>query len=181
MVGAAATLFREHGFSATTIRQIAEKAGVSVGTVMAAGDKDSLLVSTFDEGIAAVHSGRGASAEAGSRLTAEQAARRIEALVLPFLELFEADLDLARHYGSVLFRGGHDAAAMNGLASALKAEFTAVLEQAGLSADDAAQAAETIHFAYLGVLFSWAGGAFGPESAPAKIRAAALSVAESGR
>lgn len=180
VVHAASTLFREQGFAATTIRQIAEAAGVSVGTVMAAGDKDSLLVATFDEGIAAVHANRPAPAEVGRRLAVEDAAARILALVLPFLELFEADIELARHYGSVLFRGGYDAAAMNGLASTLQGEFAAVLEQAGLEPDDAARSAETIYLAYLGVLFSWAGGAIGPEHAPATIRAVVLSVVGGG-
>lgn len=174
-------LFREQGFEATTIRQIAQAAGVSVGTVMAAGDKDFLLVSTFDEGIADVYAGRDTAAGTGSpATTTEDAAERIIALVSPFLELFEADMDLARHYGSILFRGAYDSAAMTGLATVLRDEFTAVLGQAGMDRSDADRGAEAIYFSYLGVLFSWAGGAFGPETAPTKIRAAALAVLGAG-
>lgn len=45
---AAAQLFEERGFLATTVRDITQQAGVSVGIVMAAGDKEALLVELFD-------------------------------------------------------------------------------------------------------------------------------------
>jgi AcrR family transcriptional regulator len=48
IISAAADLFLEHGFRATTIRAIAKAAEVSVGRVMATGDKDSILVACFD-------------------------------------------------------------------------------------------------------------------------------------
>src|SRR5690606_25888699 len=58
VLAAADRLFRAQGFKATTIRQIAAEAHVSTGTVMAAGDKDALLVSLFDNWITSVHNSR---------------------------------------------------------------------------------------------------------------------------
>ena len=59
-------LFEQRGFTATTIRDIAHAAGVSVGTVMAAGDKPALLVQVFDDLIAAEHATRSAPPTAGT-------------------------------------------------------------------------------------------------------------------
>lgn len=55
VVDAADRLFRERGYSETTIRDIAEASGVSAGTVMATGDKNALLVRTFDRLISLEH------------------------------------------------------------------------------------------------------------------------------
>ena len=46
---AARELFLEKGFENTSVREIAERAGVSVGTVANCGDKASLLARMFDE------------------------------------------------------------------------------------------------------------------------------------
>jgi len=48
VVAAANAQFLEHGFTDTTIRDIATAAGVSTGTVMIVGDKRALLVKVFD-------------------------------------------------------------------------------------------------------------------------------------
>src|SRR4051794_31927704 len=48
---AAESLFVRQGFAPTTIRQIAEDAAVSVGTVMSVTDKNGLLVAIFDQRI----------------------------------------------------------------------------------------------------------------------------------
>ncbi|QRX90089.1 TetR family transcriptional regulator [Streptomyces noursei] len=58
MLSAAERLFRDQGFGATTVRQIATDAAVSTGTVMSVGDKDALLVAIFDSWIDAVHRAR---------------------------------------------------------------------------------------------------------------------------
>ncbi len=48
----AAALFLDRGYRGTTVRAIAESAGVSVGRVMAVGDKDALLIACYDRWIA---------------------------------------------------------------------------------------------------------------------------------
>lgn len=47
---AAGELFWTQGYAATTIHQIAAKAGVAVGTVAKVGSKDSLFLRTWEEG-----------------------------------------------------------------------------------------------------------------------------------
>ncbi|MCD1287721.1 MULTISPECIES: helix-turn-helix domain-containing protein [unclassified Brevibacterium] len=84
IISAAAALFLEHGYRATTVRSIAQSAEVSVGRVMSAGDKDVLLVRCFDRWIGQLQSGTyvspaptkprssaeaGAGAEAGATST----------------------------------------------------------------------------------------------------------------
>lgn len=49
VLSAARELFSEKGYDATSVRDIAERAGVSVGTVARTGDKSTLLASMFDE------------------------------------------------------------------------------------------------------------------------------------
>ncbi|WP_166969364.1 TetR/AcrR family transcriptional regulator [Brevibacterium atlanticum] len=57
IISAAAELFLERGYKATTIRAIATAAEVSVGRVMATGDKDSILVACFDRWIGQLQNG----------------------------------------------------------------------------------------------------------------------------
>jgi AcrR family transcriptional regulator len=57
IIAAAADLFLEHGYKATTVRGIAKTAEVSVGRVMSAGDKDALLVRCFDRWIGQLQDG----------------------------------------------------------------------------------------------------------------------------
>ncbi|MDN6124297.1 MAG: TetR family transcriptional regulator, partial [Brevibacterium sp.] len=51
VISAAADLFLELGFRATTVRGIAHRAEVSVGRVMTAGDKEVLLIRCYDRWI----------------------------------------------------------------------------------------------------------------------------------
>lgn len=60
MLASTQHLFATNGFAATTVRQIAADAQVSVGTVMAVGAEEALLVTSFDTWIAAVHHARSA-------------------------------------------------------------------------------------------------------------------------
>lgn len=57
IIFAAADLFLELGYKTTTVRGIAKRAEVSVGRVMAAGDKDVLLVRCYDLWIGQLQSG----------------------------------------------------------------------------------------------------------------------------
>lgn len=152
VIASADECFRATGFEATTIRQIAERADVSVGSVMAVGDKQSLLIEIFDRGVAAIHADprRAARHDASS----ESVPKALLSRVRPFIELFVADPALSRRYAAVLIAGEHRSEVFSGLAETLIAEFTAVLERADHSPADAAARALALYHVYLGVLFS---------------------------
>src|SRR5699024_8073833 len=57
IIAAAADLFLEHGYRATTVRAIAKAAAVAVGRAMSVGDKDELLVRCFDQWISPLQDG----------------------------------------------------------------------------------------------------------------------------
>lgn len=153
-------LFQERGFAATTIRDIATAADVSVGTVMAVGDKNRLLVSVFDRLIERVHEDRSTpnaqALPAGSATCADE----VMALLNPFVGLFASRPELARRYASILVAGDHESAVFTELAASLIAELRAAISQSGgVSEADAAPLANAIHLAYLGTLFTWSAGA----------------------
>jgi AcrR family transcriptional regulator len=55
ILAGAARLFREHGYAATTLRQIADAAGIQAGSIYYHfGSKDEILLAVLDEGIRAV-------------------------------------------------------------------------------------------------------------------------------
>lgn len=147
---AAAAMFRERGFAATTIRDIAASCGVSAGTVMSVGDKDSLLVQTFDVAIARTHDARSGTAPHRD-LPPEDA---LAALVHPFVALFTADEGLAREYASVVVSGRAPSALFARLATVLIREFAQVLGVPDHPRTEALACAA--YFAYVGVLMSWA-------------------------
>lgn len=151
-------LFTEQGFAGTTIRDIATEADVSVGTVIAVGDKDALLVRVFDGLIAAhQHPGPRPPAPPPPPGTAADPAQEILALVDPFVRLFTERAELARNYAAILVRARHSSALFTDLAGTLRDEIQQVLLRSGaLTADEAALTARSIYFAYVGVLFSWA-------------------------
>ncbi|MYM19327.1 TetR family transcriptional regulator [Brevibacterium sp. 5221] len=142
VLAAARELFREGGYAGTTIRQIAQRAGVSVGTVMGVGDKSALLVRSFEDWIAEVHAERtaaGASA-AGDAVRAaggaggKKGARKragasrplapvdaVMALFAPFIEYFGQDLELSRAYAAVLVAGPAPGAGAGSLAAGAEA------------------------------------------------------------
>jgi AcrR family transcriptional regulator len=159
VLDAARHLFFERGFEATTIRDIATAADVSVGTVIAVGDKRALLVTTFDDQIAAIQDRPPAPAEAAAArpTDADDAVGRVMELLEPFLAMYSANPALARDYGAVLMGGRHGTGVFGTLVTAFVDRIRAVLEQDGADADDAAAAGRTIYLAYLGVLFAWAG------------------------
>lgn len=149
VLAAATVLFRTRGFALTTVRDIAHAAGVSVGTVMSVGDKDALLVASFDNRIEQVHRSRAGSEGTPTGDVVEQ----IAALIEPFAELFTAEPGLARTYGSVLVAGATESGTFTELASALVGEIETALQAA--DARDARALAESIYFAYIGRLFTW--------------------------
>ena len=154
VLAAAETLFREHGFAATAIRQIASTAQVSVGTVMAVGDKDALLVAVFDEWIAEVHRQRSLSPPPDEPLAPADAVPVVLDLFVPFVAYFLQDQELSREYAAVIVRGKRGSDIFGGLAVTLVAELEATFRRAGLNADDAGRGARTVYFAYLGLLLT---------------------------
>lgn len=155
-------LFLEQGFEATSIRDIAAGAGVSVGTVMSVGDKQTLLAAVFARGIALVDEARAASPATGPLgSAAEESAtvvERILALVEPYATLFASRIDLARSYGAVLMTGRHGEAVFGELADRLRADIIGILRgEAAHAHPDPSGAARAIYLAYMGALFVWAG------------------------
>ncbi|WP_103061844.1 TetR/AcrR family transcriptional regulator [Actinomyces qiguomingii] len=151
-------LFEKKGFNATTIRDIAADAGVSVGTVMYVGDKSSLLVACFDERIEALHTSRPPASR--TQVRAEGGGDGTEALLgvlLPFIELFGRNPDLARSYGAVLISGAHGSRVFDELREDLINELQDVFVTiTGCSTTAAKQRATTTYLAYLGALLEWA-------------------------
>lgn len=166
MLSSAERLFRDQGFGATTIRQIASDAGVSAGTVMAVGDKDALLVAIFDGWITAVHDLREAPT---TRRRLSRSAALTEALELfePFVAYFSGDEDLAREYAAIITRGRHPSAIFQGLGERLTREVQVVLERA--RAPRPASGARAVYLAYLGVLMTASHGAVSTEQARAQL------------
>lgn len=156
---AAMQLFQERGFSATTIRGIAELAGVSTGTVMTVGDKNTLLVQVFDTMIAGEHAQRAGSP---TRLTVDSldsCVERLIALVQPFVAMFTDNPELARAYASILISGTHSSSLFTKLAAQLVEEFaTAITEHGCTSPVDADARAKALYAAYVGALFTWSAG-----------------------
>lgn len=152
VLAAADELFFTRGFAETTIREIAEACGVSVGTVMAVGDKAALLVAVFDERIRRVHAQREASVSAGDGLAhVDDISRQLE----PFVTLFTSHPTLAREYASILVGGDHRSVVFTELSALLIHEVSAVLISSGRTEQHATAIAEAVYFAYLGRLFTW--------------------------
>jgi AcrR family transcriptional regulator len=157
--------FQEHGFAATTVRDVAAAAGVSVGTVMAVGDKSALLVQVFDSLIAAEHDRRISSVPstasaagdgAGGGPDAGTCADRAGALVQPFVALFTGSPELSRTYASILVSGAHASTLFTDLAAQLTDEFAAAITLRGCTAQaEAPVRAQALHAAYVGTLFTW--------------------------
>lgn len=175
IIGAAADLFLEHGFKATTVRGIAKSAEVSVGRVMSVGDKDAILVRCFDRWIGqlqdgtytappprrvslskrAGHDAAGTSVVSGSRTTSA-VQRHLLDLFLPFLEFFAAHEDLSRDYAAAMIRVKGDPEVFNALAADLQDRLSGALASIGISEDHARASASALYDSYLGILFRWA-------------------------
>lgn len=153
VLAAADALFLARGFAQTTIREVAEACGVSVGTVMAVGDKDALLVAVLDDRIRRVHTQRLESrGPDDGRDHVESVSRQLE----PFVTLFTSHPALAREYASILVGGKHSSVVFSELAALLIQEVSAILIASGCTTEErAATIAEAVYFAYVGRLFTW--------------------------
>jgi AcrR family transcriptional regulator len=151
VLAAADKLFRERGFDATTIRDIAQASGVSVGSVMSAGDKNALLVQVFDSLIEQGHA-RPPAEPTGDH----SCATRILHLIRPFVELFASRQDLSRAYASIQVSGKESSPLFTRLAGLLIDGIGTTITEHGCTAPEAIPAtARAIYFAYIGTLFSW--------------------------
>ena len=150
---AASRLFGERGFASTTVRDMAQEAGVSVGTVMAAGDKEALLVELFDDLIDQRQQHIDTPALDPNKPCGESAV----AIVEPFVALFEERRDLARTYASILVSGRHTSVVFTDLARRLITVFEQLITAHGCTNPaDTRGRAEALHSAYIGNLFIWA-------------------------
>ncbi|MDG3011635.1 TetR/AcrR family transcriptional regulator [Rhodococcus sp. D2-41] len=165
VLSTAERLFRESGYGATTVRQIAAAAEVSTGTVMAVGDKAGLLVAIFEGWIGQVHAGRTIASTADAVLAPGQAADAIIGLLEPFVEYFARDRELSREYAAIIVRGSHTSEIFERLALALLGELHAVLVRTGISPESAGRGARAVYFAYLGVLMTASSGALDQDTA----------------
>ncbi len=162
---AAAELFGSQGYEATTIRQIAERAGVSSGTVMNAGDKATLLLNVItaeiDDLMPRTTGFGGPPAEA------------VWLCFEPYFAFYNANPELSRPFAGLLMSSpDRDIEAMGRQA----ADFIALLAQQIRAAypevDDhsAAATAEALFAVYIFVLVQWASGKADLERAIAALR-----------
>ncbi|MEV5657137.1 helix-turn-helix domain-containing protein [Streptomyces sp. NPDC052291] len=169
IVEAAAQLFAQHGFQSTTVRQIAAEAGVSVGAVMAVGDKESLLGLVYDQAIA---DRIPAPPEAGEATAVDYLAHYFD----PFLALFAENDDLARAYFRTLARGRPGNAALGALRALTENNLMASMVDAGMPEDRARVGAQVMFAGYLGELMLLAAGSTDHQQTAARLRTTAAFV-----
>ncbi|MCM1012994.1 MULTISPECIES: TetR/AcrR family transcriptional regulator [unclassified Brevibacterium] len=157
IITAAADLFLAAGYRATTIRRVAEAAGVSVGRVMAVGDKDALLVACYDRWIGQLQDGTAEVPATIARTGTTSAVQdHLLGIFLPFLEFFAAHEDLSRDYAAALIRIHGRPQVFDGLARDLQAALRDNLVSIGISEDNARASAAALYDSYMGVIFRWA-------------------------
>ncbi len=172
ILAAAGDLFLDLGYRKTTVRGIAERAEVSTGRVMAAGDKDVLLVRCFDRWIAGLQSGQyspppratagAADDERGSGRTrmppgiTSAVQQHLLEIFLPFLEFFAAHEGLSRDYAAALMRVQGRPRVFDALATDLQDKLASNLISIGLNESYARASAAVLYDSYLGIIFRWA-------------------------
>jgi len=101
---AARTLFRRHGFEATTAREICERAGIGVGTLfLYVRDKRELLFLTFEEDARRIFA-EGRAAAAGEKHLVDQ----LMALFGRFIAFYARDVAHAKELVREIFFREHD-------------------------------------------------------------------------
>lgn len=154
VAAAAWQLFTEQGFAATTVRQIAHRAGVSAGTVMNAGGKDHLLLELMEAAIAD-HMAVAAPEDPDPAAAIWQRFER-------YFAFFAGLPDLAKAYGWVLLTAaGPEHGALTTKANAMTGLLAGDIRQRRpqVAPEDAQQAADAIFACYLRALATWGSNA----------------------
>lgn len=136
-------LFVSNGYSETSIRDIATQAGVSVGTVMKTGSKQSLLIRVVEDWISDIH----------NEITGLNLTSSIEA----FLDFFTSHDELSRAYCAALI------SERSATLSRLQPLFLGMTKQEDMVAGD------VLYDAYLGILIGWAAGLYSASEARSRI------------
>ncbi len=162
---AAGELFARQGYEATTIRQIAERAGVSTGTVMNVGDKAGLLLGIITSAIDAM-----LPTEVGSDAPVREL---IWACYEPYFRFYADNPELSRPYAGILLGSpDRDFPALGEQAARFNAEVAARI-RAGLPGVDQAAAdatAQTLFAVYIFSLVLWGSGSADLPTATALLR-----------
>lgn len=173
IVRSASRLFHERGFQNTTVRQIAADAEVSVGAVMAVGDKESLLGLVYDQAIGDRIPAPPGPAKAGA---APPAVDYLAHYFDPFLALFAENDDLARAYFRSLARGRPENVALGTLRALSEDNLAAAMVNDGMAEARARLGAQVMFAGYLGELMLLAAGTTEPQQTAARLRAIAAFV-----
>lgn len=159
VVSAARSLFREHGFAATTVDQVASRAGVGKGTVfLHAGSKERLLVMTYQ-----VDLGFAVDRALGSADVNAPLPRALAGIFISFFRLYEEDVALAREFiREQAFLQVQDHAlrtVTTRLMVGLEMMIHARQRRGEVAGEvDAARAARTAFGLYYAILMAWLGG-----------------------
>lgn len=158
---AAWELFRTRGFDATSVREIAAAAGVSVGTVALAGDKATLFLDVMEENAFALVGGaleRLSGEPVGTSLTL---AAEIWGVFEPSLTRIADNPELTRAYLIAYLRADGAHATSAGQVDVICAGLAArCVEHSGgdPGAPEALLAASAIYAVFFGAAFALAGG-----------------------
>jgi AcrR family transcriptional regulator len=157
---AAAELFHEHGFDATTTEQIAERADVAKGTIfLYAKTKARLLLLVYEAEIEDA-----VAAALGDLRPNAPIVETLVALFGRFFQMYERDIGLARRFAQELMLAApDDAGQVISTTAAFLARLAALIrgwQSAGrVAADvDAALAARTTFALYSSTLLGWLSG-----------------------
>ncbi|MFT3886566.1 MAG: TetR/AcrR family transcriptional regulator [Arachnia sp.] len=158
---AAAEVFGERGYHGTTIPLIAEKAGVSVGTVASVGSKDDLFLRSFEELSTANSLAMIRQASSAATVT-----ERVWGYVGQMMDASIAMPDQTQDYFVAYLRSSdheQNLARVQGVMEAIRELFP----EDGLPWDDspAALAASTVWLSFSALSFSLAASSVPPDSA----------------
>lgn len=146
---AASELFENTGYADTSIRAIARKAEVSVGTVMSVGEKRALLVHCISYRIAQIHDE-----------LRNQPPGDLISVIDPFLDMFAGHSDLSRSFASALIELGDQGQELKRLEHLLTEEILRRLATSILTEENSRNLAGVLYHAYLGLLIGWAAGRY---------------------
>lgn len=166
VMAAATELFWTQGYRATTVPQIAAKAGVAVGTVAKVGSKDALFLRAWEERSTAISLHLIARAGADS----ESVTERVWACLGTLLEAAIAMSDAIRDYFVAYLRAAEHEANLRRLTGVLDA-IRALFPDDGLGDESPAQLATwTIWLAYSAMAYGLAASSYDPDDARRLLR-----------